>query len=219
LQTTTQKDFPVHDFILMWQERILAQLLSSTTLTRMMDAELKVPADADALTTAELIQRLTKAVFAEIGTLKEGQYSTRKPAISSLRRNLQRSFLRQLSNLAMGRTAAPQDCQTVAYAELTALRSDIQKLLDSKVKLDAYSQAHLLESSRRIEKVLDAGVENPQSRADDKGALETCREVFDLAMAVRMISVRGLGRHPYTDRGKSAGDNIDDRLQCVGKDG
>ncbi len=161
LESTTQKDFPVHDFILMWQERILAQLLSSTTLSRIIDAELKVPADADALTTAELIQRLTDAVFAEVSSLKAGEYSTRKPAISSLRRNLQRSFLKQLSNLALGRTGAPQDCQTVAYAELASLRDDIQKLLDSKVKLDAYSQAHLLESSRRIEKVLEADLSLP----------------------------------------------------------
>ncbi|MCH5375052.1 MAG: zinc-dependent metalloprotease, partial [Planctomycetes bacterium] len=123
LASNTQKDFPVHDFVLMWQERILAQLLSSTTLNRMLDAELKVPADQDALTAAELIQRLTKAIFAEVATLKEGQYSTRKPAISSLRRNLQRSYLRQLSNMALGRTGAPQDCQTIAYAELASLHS------------------------------------------------------------------------------------------------
>lgn len=154
--TTPQKDFPVHEFILMWQNRVLSQLLSSTTLVRIRDAELKVPADQDAFTSAELIERLTKAIFAEVETLKEGQYTNRKPAISSLRRNLQRNYLSRLSELAMGRSPAQQDCQTIACAELGRLADNIQKLLDGKVKLDAYTQAHLQESNRRIAKVLDA---------------------------------------------------------------
>ena len=37
----TRKDFGVHDFVLQWQDRILDQLLSSVTLKRMHDAELK----------------------------------------------------------------------------------------------------------------------------------------------------------------------------------
>ena len=61
-----------------------------------------------------------------------------------------------LANLAMGRTRAPQDCQTIAYARLGSLRDDIEKLLASKVKLDAYSSAHLRESSARVQKVLEA---------------------------------------------------------------
>ena len=142
--------------ILQWQEAILSQLMSSVTLERIHDAELKVPADQDALTTAELIDRVTNAVFAEVKATPEGNYTERKPAITSLRRNLQRSYLQKLSNLAMGRNRAPQDCQTIAYAELTALRDDIEKLLAGKVKLDAYSSAHLRESSARIQKVLEA---------------------------------------------------------------
>jgi hypothetical protein len=153
---TPRKDFPIHDYVSMWQERVLAQLLSSVTLTRIHDAELKVPVDQDAFTAAELIERLTKAVYAEVDSVNKGDFSNRKPAISSLRRNLQRSYLKQMSNLAMGRTSAPQDCQTIAYAELSALKDRIEKLLNSNVKLDSYSRAHLLESASRIDKVLDA---------------------------------------------------------------
>jgi hypothetical protein len=151
-----RKDFAAHDMILMWQERILGQVTSSVTLKRIHDAELKIPADQDVLTTAELLERLTNAVFAEVKDTKDGDYTERKPAISSLRRNLQRSYLRTLSNVAMGRSGAPQDCQTIAYAKLGALRDDIEKLLASKVKLDAYSSAHLRESSARIAKVMEA---------------------------------------------------------------
>jgi hypothetical protein len=161
---TTRKDFGIHDFVLQWQERILAQLLSSVNLKRMHDAELRVSADADALTTAELIQRLTKAIYSEVESTKEGDYSLRKPAISSIRRNLQRSYLDDLSSLALGSSGAPQDCQTIAYAELANLQQRIKSLLDNQPvasKLDAYSRAHLQETSARITKVLEARFEIP----------------------------------------------------------
>lgn len=153
----TRKDFGVHDFVLQWQSRMLDQMLSSVTLRRMHDAELKAPADQDVLTTAELLERLTKAIYSEVDTVKNGEFTPRKPAISSIRRNLQREYLSRLGYLAMGDTAAPADCQTVAYAQLTDLKNRVKVLLESNdVKLDSYTRAHLLETSSRIEKILDA---------------------------------------------------------------
>jgi len=166
VQNTTRKDFGVHDFVLQWQERTLAQLLSSVTLKRMHDTELKAPADADVMTTAELLSRLTKSIFSEVETTKEGDYTNRKPAISSMRRNLQRSYLQELSDLALGLGNAPEDCQTVAYSELTNLQQRIKSLLDNQPvagKLDTYSRAHLQETAARITKVLDARFELPVS--------------------------------------------------------
>jgi hypothetical protein len=160
----TRKDFAVHDFVLQWQRQILGQLLSSVTLKRMHDAELKSSADTDVMTTAELLQRLTKAVFSEVESTKEGDYTNRKPAISSMRRNLQRTYLEELSKLALGSSSSPQDCQTIAYSELTNLNQRIKSLLDNQPvasKLDTYSRAHLQESSARIAKVLDARFELP----------------------------------------------------------
>jgi hypothetical protein len=154
--TANRKDYPIHGQISMWQMRVLDQLFSSTTLTRMHDTELKAPPEQDVLTTAELIERLTKAVFAELDNIEEGDYTNRKPAISSLRRNLQREYLRTLSNLGMGRTFAPDDCQTIAYAELSSLEARMSQMLKSNIKLDSYSRAHLAESESRIRKVLEA---------------------------------------------------------------
>jgi len=152
----SRSDYPVHDVIAMWQDRILSQLLSSTTLSRLYDSELKVPADEDAFTAAELIQRLTKAIFAEVDKLDKGKFNNRKPAISSLRRNLQRLYMKRLAQIAMGHTGAPEDCQSVAYAELSAVESRIQEALDGKAQLDAYTSAHLEETASRIRKVIDA---------------------------------------------------------------
>ncbi|QGJ70104.1 Metal-dependent peptidase [Planctomycetales bacterium 10988] len=155
-------DYPVHEYILLWQDRILSQLLSSLTLERLHDSELKVPGDQDVLTSAELLERLTDAIFSEVTNLEEGEYTNRQPAISSLRRNLQRSYLKRLSNLALGRTSSPQDCQTVAYYELVTLQGEIKQLLAGKgrgeksIKLDTYTKAHLMESLQRIDKVLNA---------------------------------------------------------------
>lgn len=159
----SRKDLAVHSFVLQWQERVLTQLLSSVTLRRMHDAELRASPDADVMTTAELLQRLTKAIFSEVEATKEGEYTNRRPAISSMRRNLQRSFLEEMSKLALG-TSAPDDCQNVAFAELTNLQQRIKSLLDNQPvasKLDTYSRAHLQESAARIGKVLDARFELP----------------------------------------------------------
>jgi hypothetical protein len=103
-----------------------------------------------------LVNGLTKSIFSELETLQGGEYTDRKPAVSSLRRNLQRQYLNRLSNLAMGNTSAPADCQTVAFAELKTLQDRMNKLLASNVKLDEYTHDHLVESSARISKVLDA---------------------------------------------------------------
>jgi hypothetical protein len=140
----------------MWQERILTQLLSPLTLQRIYDSELRVPADQDAFTAAELIRRLTAAVYTEADKMEGGQYTERKPAVSSLRRNLQRVYLQRLSEIAMGNSSAPPDVQSVSFSELKSLKEKIDKLLAGNINFDTYTKAHLQESSNRISKVLDA---------------------------------------------------------------
>ncbi|MGL4514920.1 MAG: zinc-dependent metalloprotease [Lacipirellulaceae bacterium] len=158
VEVVERTDYPVHMVILMWQDRVLDQALGSLTLTRVHDTELKVPADQDALTTAELIERVANASFREVKDFKEGEYTTRKPAISSLRRNLQRSVLARLLRMALNQTFAPEDCATIAYQELSDLKESIDELLEDEPKLDPYSLAHLRETSARIEKALDSEV-------------------------------------------------------------
>jgi hypothetical protein len=152
-------DFPVHDVILMWQSRIMDQLLSSLTLERLHDAELKTPKDQDTFTTAELIEQLSRIVFAELNDLQPGEYSNRNAAISSLRRNLQREYLSRLSNLALSRTSAPSDCEAVAYAQLAKLADRMGEVRKNVPDLDSYTLAHLQTSEDRIRKVLDASLQ------------------------------------------------------------
>ncbi|NBW86523.1 MAG: DUF5117 domain-containing protein [Planctomycetia bacterium] len=155
-----REDYPVHEVILMWQDRVLGRLLDPLTLERIGDSELKVPADQDAFTTAELLERLTKAVMAEVDSVGPGEYTPRKPAIDGLRRGLQRAYVARLAGLAMSGGAGNADARSLAAGQLRALDGRIAALLaKGEVKLDEPSRSHLVETQARIRKVLDAGLE------------------------------------------------------------
>jgi hypothetical protein len=155
-------DYPVHDVVLMWQDRVLGRLLEPGTLDRILDGELKVPANQDAFTVAELLQRLSRAVLSEVGVIGPGDYTVRKPAISSLRRGLQRAYVSRLCGLVLG-TAASADAQAIAAAQLRDLSTSIKGLLaKGDVKLDDYTRAHLVDLDARITKALDASVVMPR---------------------------------------------------------
>ena len=159
MSNSSRADYPVHDVILSWQERVLDDLLSPLTLSRIIDNELKVPADEDAFTAAELMDRLTAAIIGNPATLEKGDYTNRKPAIPSLRRALQRAYLARLSAIALGRTSAPADCEALASSQLRQLLAMLDDALGREdLKLDAYSRAHLEEARDRIDRVLDADI-------------------------------------------------------------
>jgi hypothetical protein len=156
-------DYPVHEVILMWQDRVLGRLVDPLTLARIRDSELKVPADQDAFTTAELLDRLTKAILSEVDTTAAGDYTNRKPAIPSLRRGLQRAYVSRLGGLTLGSSPVATDAQSIAASQLRSLDVRIGTLLaKNDVKLDDYSRAHLGELQARIRKVLDASLELPR---------------------------------------------------------
>lgn len=158
-----REDYPVHETILMWQERVLSRLLDPLVLARVRDNELKLAADADAFTLAELFERLTKAVMSEVTGTAAGEYTPRKPAIASLRRSLQRSYVSRLAAVAMSGGAANADAQALAAAELRNLAGGIDALLAREdLSLDPVSRAHLGELRARIEKVLDARLDLPR---------------------------------------------------------
>jgi len=186
-KSVDREDYPVHEVVLLWQQRVLDQLLNARTLTRLADSELKLPADEDAFTVAELLDRLTQAVFAEVGDLQDGDYTARKPAISSLRRNLQRAALGELGSLSLGRSghtlkitasphgtsvshssSPPPDARALAALQLRRLAGRVDAVLKradakgSKLVLDDPSRAHLEDVAARIDAILDADVVTTQ---------------------------------------------------------
>ncbi|MBM4023097.1 MAG: DUF5117 domain-containing protein, partial [Planctomycetes bacterium] len=158
-----REDYAVHDVILMWQDRVLGRLLDPLVLGRIRDNELKVAVDQDAFTTAELFDKLGKAVMREVEATAPGEYSARKPAIASLRRGLQRAYVARLAAIAMAGGAANPDAQSLAAEQLRALDAAIAALLAKEgVALDPYSRSHLGELRGRIAKVLDADLLLPR---------------------------------------------------------
>jgi len=152
--------WPIHDRILDMQASSLTLLMNPTTLRRVHDNELRLPADQDALTLPELLDTLTEAVWSELDEPCPENRNDRKPMISSLRRNLQREHLQRLIDLVIEPTqdtAAFYPITNLARMQLRTMSNQITSSMDQCAgKMDAYTKAHLAESKQRIERALEA---------------------------------------------------------------
>lgn len=170
LTSTTRIDYPIHDTVAQFQDMILSQLLSSRTLTRIHDGELKVPADDPAYTLAEHLSLVFDGVFSELATPPAGEFTNRKPFVPSFRRNLQRTAIKQFAGmvtpsggaspfitLGISTGGVPSDAKVLARVKLEELKAQIDATLGKEdLKLDDYSKAHLADLKRSIELVLNA---------------------------------------------------------------
>ena len=169
-----RQDYPVHEAVLKWQKEILEQLLDARTLTRLADNTMKVAPNEDRFTTSELLRQLMDSIYSEIFEFKTAKYSDQKPAISSLRRNLQREALGEILRLALGggmrsgisvnrfgsSLGIPPDARSLANFHVQRLLVKVKEALSEKanqgekIGLDDASRAHLEDIQRRIEAVL-----------------------------------------------------------------
>lgn len=160
LAFSTEATYPVHDTIMGIQASTLTMVMNSTTLRRIYDNELRLPADQEALTLPELLESLTDAIWQEIEKVPGKQYTARVPLISSLRRNLQQEHLERLVDLSIPgnvRTEAYKPIANLASFELTRILKKIDNVLaKSGNKLDPYSRSHLAELKEQVEKRRDA---------------------------------------------------------------
>ncbi len=158
---SSEAAWPIHDRILGMQASALTWLMNPTTLRRVYDNELRLPADEDALTLPELLETVNAAVWGEIDKECPDGRNDRKPMISSLRRNLQREHMQRLLDLVLQTsddTAAYKPISNLARMELRTLANRITTSLGKcGDKMDAYTKAHLSESKDRIERALEAG--------------------------------------------------------------
>ena len=152
-------DYPIHEVIAMWQDRILDQLLSPLTLQRLYDSELRVPADQDAFTTAELMHRpddgrclpKSKKCRPPASTPTASRRSAASAAICS------GIYLKRDSQLAMG----DQRCSgRLPDRRLRGVegrwQGRIDKLLAGKSSSTTTAATTCRKPSHRIAKVLDA---------------------------------------------------------------
>ncbi len=153
-------DFELRDMIVMGQSYILRTLVNPETLSRLDDTELRVKDGDDVFTVAELFDKLTPAIFKELSSLKEGDFSPKKPAITLLRRNLQEYYFLMLAEYAGGNFGywynLPESCQSIPKQQLIGLSTEIEAVLKGKAKLDSASKAHLVNLNERVKKVLNS---------------------------------------------------------------
>lgn len=156
-------DYPVSAVIANCHNQMLSQLLSSTTLSRLIDSAAKNTYPDPAFTVGELFERLTRSIFSELDKLggkKQRKYTDSSPAISPIRRMLQEEYYVRMANIAIGRAPAPRDSRALARLELIMLADKIGKALSAKSKLDRTSLAHLTELKFRISRVLESDIES-----------------------------------------------------------
>ncbi|HEX4069744.1 MAG TPA: zinc-dependent metalloprotease, partial [Planctomycetaceae bacterium] len=150
-------DYPIYEYVAQMQEMILYDLLNPMTLSRLHDNELKIVSEADRYTLAEHLRTLVDAIFSEWKEAKAGKYTDTAPSITGYRRNLQRITLKELAYLVQEPYSGPEDARTLARMHLQTLDSEISKMLKkSDVHLDDYTRAHLLDSQKRIQQILNA---------------------------------------------------------------
>jgi len=158
---SNEATWPIHDRILGVQASALTLLMNPTTLRRVYDNELRLPADVDTLTLPELLSSINGAVWSELAGDCPDDRNDREPMISSLRRNLQREHMQRLVDLILESsddTAAHKPISNLARMELRDLSRNIQSSLEKcGKKMDAYTRAHLIETKERIDRALEAG--------------------------------------------------------------
>ena len=158
--SSADSTYAVHDSIMGLQGSAMTQIINPTTLRRIYDNEVTVPADQDMITIPEVLSTVRKATWSELDKPVDGPFSERQPMISSLRRDLQREYLDRMISLATGHSWNSASGQTIASLmtlELDDLKGQIDGILESQADaLDRYTLAHLTESSNRIGEALQA---------------------------------------------------------------
>lgn len=153
-------DYPIHERIGAIQASTMSLLLNPTTVSRMYDNEFVVDGDEDAFTVAELITTVGDSVWSELKADIKDEYTNRAPAISSLRRNLQREHLFRMITLATstgGFEAAQKTVAALAIQELRDILAETKSFQEkTDGKLDDYTKSHLNDTTEAIERVLES---------------------------------------------------------------
>ncbi|NQV28563.1 MAG: zinc-dependent metalloprotease [Rhodopirellula sp.] len=157
---SSEATYPVHDTIMGIQASVLTMVMNATTLRRIYDNEVRIPADKEALTLPEVLESLTNAIWQELENVPDKQYTARVPLVSSLRRNLQQEHLERLVDLSVPgavRTEAYKPIANLAAFELDRILKRIDKVLaKGGDKLDPYTRSHLAELKEQVVKRRDA---------------------------------------------------------------
>ncbi len=137
------------------QRTLLAAVVSAPLLARMEEAENRSP---DAYRMSEHFDRLTKAIWGEVGGASVAGLRTLEG--TSTRRDVQRAYVDLLADMVTDPSPAlPGDATALARLQLQRVDARCARVLVTGATLGDYARAHLLETRARIKRALDAGTE------------------------------------------------------------
>jgi hypothetical protein len=170
-------DYPIYQMVLNIQEIVLDQCLDSSVLQRIQNQEMQSDPGSDPLKIAEVFRTLSDGIFTEVTNLPAKDAKT-PFAISTVRRNLQREYVKRLSTMVLGPknnssmgsyggfiiffgmpSPPPADAKNLARLHLEEIGQHIDHVLGTGgPKVDDTTLAHLKELRFRIDKVLKANL-------------------------------------------------------------
>ncbi len=167
----------VNDRVLAIQRIALNHCLSGTTLSRLQNQELQADPGSRPMAVAEVFRALTDGVFIELNVPAPADGKPSALNCSTIRRNLQREYLRRLATIVLGSArnqsygdafpfvmfagggGYPADARALARFHLKEIGEKIARVLEAKdVRLDETCRAHLDDLRQKIVKALDANV-------------------------------------------------------------
>ena len=153
-------DYPFHDSVLGVQSEALSELYNPTKLSRFHDMELLEPDPSNRFSMEEAFVGVRQAIWSELET---------RSNVSTFRRNLQNKHLEHLVKLVLTPPAdLPRDAVALARADLVQLRAGIAQALRSR-QLNYVTRVYLEDARTRIQKVLDARVEQEILAGESSG--------------------------------------------------
>jgi len=148
--------WPINDQIAALQGTALTLIVNPSTLTRVMDNELRTPAGQDAVTLPELMNALSGEIYKELSESNAGKgWNDRNPMVSAFRRNLQVDYTDRLIKVATGNASMPRTVRQQAQFELEKLGTRLAAL-EKSGKLDGYTAAHVNDMAERVKKAREA---------------------------------------------------------------
>jgi hypothetical protein len=140
-------DFSLRTRVLVLQTGTLNQLMSDTTMSRLLDSEIKVARADQALGLYELFMTLQDSIWSE---LKTGA------SIPGPRRDLQRDHLRRIATaITRPSPSTPADARALLREEARDLSAKIKVALATG-KRDHETRAHLSEAANTLDEALKA---------------------------------------------------------------
>jgi Met-zincin/Domain of unknown function (DUF5117) len=167
-------EIPVNDRVLAIQKIALSHCLSASVLTRLQNQELQSEPGSKPLVMAEVFRSLTDGIYSELNAPALADGKPHPVTCSTIRRNLQREYLRRLSTIVLGQGRSPYgdafpyilfngsagypaDARALARLHLKEIGEKLAKVLNAKdVTLDDTARAHFDDLSHKIGKVLNA---------------------------------------------------------------